>query len=163
MPNHIWKIPKLLEIKPRWFTVLLQANLLCLPLKTVIVFRVGWSLLPVSRLSMLCLSSPARPRNLRNTWGTPHIEQGTGGYRKFGTEQRNRVHRSNFSTWNIEFRQECGEHVVYFVKRKNSYLMAADVEYEILFMDDLPDLTQLRAGHPAPRTQVTCTGSYYYL
>ena len=41
--------------------------------------------------------------------------------------------------------------------------MAADVEYEILLMDDLPDLTQLRAGHPAPRTQVTCTGSYYYL
>jgi hypothetical protein len=33
--------------------------------------------------------------------------------------------------------------------------MAADVEEEVLLVDDLPHLPQLGAGHPAPRAQVT--------
>jgi hypothetical protein len=40
-------------------------------------------------------------------------------------------------------------------ERMSWNLMAADVQDEVLFMDDLPDLPQLGAAHPAPRTQVT--------
>ncbi len=38
--------------------------------------------------------------------------------------------------------------------------MAADVQDEVLFVDDLPDLPQLGAAHPAPRAQVTWQGVY---
>jgi hypothetical protein len=41
------------------------------------------------------------------------------------------------------------------MKERVGNLMAADVQDEVLFVDDLPDLPQLGATHPAPRTQVT--------